>query len=303
MTVFEALRRKVQAKLAPPPVREESGIIVSSGRTANYAVVRTARGVIEVVNTALPSRPGLPVRVRYENGCWQVIGLDHVELPELGDYHYVPHHGRAHEFNRRGGGDDVIWIDKRQYTPFLVAPTEPPSLFVRIFPGTFFGPDGFHQFGEFTLNLSDLYSGTVQRALIYLDTLRAEIGAEIVGPVFSIEPGRVPLAVVYLRPGATRIHWDDIRDIRDIPPTLPVAQSAQVMLVRRVSGDDTFTYPCSADGVALALEEAAPGDIILLPVPIHSIGTVTVPAGVTVDFCWSEVTVSGDGVALRYVEE
>ena len=278
------------------------GVIIGQA-SRNVALVRTAeRGIIRCINTRLPNRVGLPVFIEYVNGEWQVTGIDHVALPEPGGYHYVPPHGEAHEFNNPSGGDDVIWLAKPQYTPFLVAPTDPPTRAVRVFPGLYYDPDGvLHSIPSEQLILMDDYFGPETReVLIVLDTSSGNV---VVIEESTAIPGQVPLAMVRLRPGASRIHWDDILDARDIPPSLAanaLLGVARLSAIVRWSAGSAAYYPLTPEGLQSALAEAVDGDVILVPSPIAA-GTISVPAGVTVDLSWSTVSaVSGNGTAIHF---
>ncbi|WP_347245708.1 hypothetical protein [Thermogutta sp.] len=281
--------------------------VITGVVSRNQAVVRTLdRGEVIAVNTRLPNRVGLPVYIQYQNGVWQVTGIDHIAMPDPGQFHYVPSHAEAHQFNHPYGGDDTLWLPKQQYTPFLVAPTQPPSLFVRIFPGMYYDDTGTLQgiYDARLLDLSPYYGGNSLLALIALDVTTGEYVVRTGAAQPAVQPTEVPLAFVRLRPGAVKIHWDDILDARDIPPSLYAATSGIVhslIAIRRFTSDGrVITYRADTDGLASALAESSSGDRIIVPTGTYS-GSFTIPTGVFVDFQWSVIgSLTVMGVAANY---
>lgn len=303
------VRYVVREAIAPEPPREESGVIVEVV-ARNRVRVRTdgGHGIVDAINTVVPARLGLPVRVAHSGGSWRVVGLDHLALPDPGSYHYVPQHGEAHMFNASGGGDDVIWLDKIQYTPLLVAPDNPPSTVVRILPGTYFDSNGILTVlsESILVDLSPYFTSETVNMLVGINT--AEHKPEVLpwDNADASQLGNVlPLAIVRLRPGATAIHWDNILDVRDIPSSIATYALGAVRrancIVRYTSSGDVSCYSATRDGLDAALADAVAGDVIMLPYPIAGLSAVVVPDGVTVDFACSRVAVTGNGTALNFV--
>lgn len=304
------LRDKLRQLAEQEEGREESGTIVRS-RARNVSVIATARGLVEALNTILPHRPGLPVRIRKEGGAWRVVGIDHLALPDPGPFHYVPAHAEAHRFGHSSGGDDVVWLDKVQYTPLMVAPTEPPSLAVRVLPGTCYNQNGELVVLSRTeiIDLAQHIGPATSYALIAVDiSTGAPVVARVSGSYPSVAPGEVPLAIVRLQPGASSISWREIYDARDIPPSLSAValslatRATQILLVRATG--ETRLYPPTADGLGSALAEAVAGDIVRVPHPLV-LDSVSVPPGVVLDLGFSSVrsvALGAGSVAISYVE-
>ena len=279
----------------------------------NVVLVRTSNGVIRALNYSLPARIGLPVVVEFRASAWVVTGLDHLAMPSLGNVHYVPGHHDAHEFAREGGGDDVVWLKKEQYTPLLVAPTVPPSLWVRVFPSTVIGKDlRIRQL--LTVMLVDLqpHIGESTRYVLVCFNLETCL-PEAVSSEFipEIPVGSVPLALIRLTPGATSVGWQDILDIRELPPTLaPIALeqiqevAGRLNSIRRIALSGIVSlYEATDSGLVAALSDAVAGDRVITPTAEFS-ANITVPAGVMLDFANSVFsgTISGDGIVKNYQE-
>lgn len=279
----------------------------------NVVLVQTSNGVIRALNYSLPARIGLPVVVEFRASAWVVTGLDHLALPNLGNVHYVPAHHDAHEFAREDGGDDVVWLKKEQYTPLLVAPTTPPSMFVRVFPSTVIGNDlRIHELTSVMLiDLSLYVEESTRYALISLDLDTRQPAVSVSEFVPEVMPGVVPLALVRIRGGTTSIGWQDILDIRDLPPTLASVTLARIDDVSEslnsirliTSSGDVSLYEATDDGLIAALSDATDGDRVITPTGTFS-ANITVPTGVVLDFADSlfSGTISGDGVVKNYQE-
>ncbi len=278
------------------------GVIVGA-YARNIALVKTdQRGIVRAFNTRLPNRTGLPVIIEQVHGEWQVTGLDYVAQPDPGPYHYVPQHNEGHTFNQANGGDDVVWLTKEQYTPLLVAPTNPASRSVRVMPGLYYDLEGklHHFMTEFVIDLEP-YVGVSEKAVLI--TLNCANGQITVTETEVVTPGQVPLALVRLRPGATAITWKDILDARDMPPTLvanALKRYENIASITRHTSTGVVYYPCTPAGLAQALSEAQSGDFIKVPSRL-AVSSATVPQGVTVDFGMTQVgTMNCNGVALNY---
>lgn len=305
------LRDRIRQIVGREEEREETGIIVGA-RARNVSVVATERGVLEVLNTELPHRPGLPVRIRRDGGAWRVVGIDHIALPDPGQYHYVPAHAEAHRFNHPTGGDDVVWICKEQYTPLLVAPTDPPSLSVRVLPGTCYNHSGELVSVSRTevLDLSQHIGSVTLYALIAIDlSTGAPVVARVSGSYPTVAPGEIPLAIVRLQPGATSIGWREIYDARDLPPSLgAVALSVATRaawIARVLPSGEVRLYPPTPAGLESALSEASAGDLVRVPYPLV-LDQVSVPQGVIVDLGFSSVrsiSLAAGAAAASYVEQ
>lgn len=304
------VRYIVRENIAPEQPREESGVIVEVV-ARNRVRVRTdgGHGIVDAINTVVPARLGLPVRVAHSGGSWRVVGLDHLALPDPGSYHYVPQHGEAHMFNASGGGDDVVWLDKIQYTPLLVAPDSPPSMAVRVMPGSYFDNEGklVTVLEPVRVDLSPYYDTMTINVLVGINTSERRVQVLQWDNESAIRPETIiPLAIVRLRPGATAVQWDNILDVRDIPPSLSshclwTAKRAS-SIVRLSRAGETFYYVASREGLAAALSEAEDGDVITLPFPVAGLTTVQVPSGVVVDLACSRVeAVAGSGTAVNFV--
>ncbi len=279
----------------------------------NVVLVRTSNGVIRALNYSLPARIGLPVVVEFRASAWVVAGLDHLAMPDLGNVHYVPGHHDAHEFAREGGGDDVVWLKKEQYTPLLVAPTTPPSLSVRVFPSTVIGEDlrVRELLSVAIVDLSSHLGESTRYALVSLnlETCLPEVVSSELVP--EVPLGSVPLALIRLTPGTTSVGWQDILDIRELPPTLAAVAlervqdvAARLGSIRRISASgDVSIYEATDDGLVAALSDAAAGDRIVTPTGAFS-ANVTVPAGVVLDLADSlfSGTISGGGTVKNYQE-
>lgn len=304
------VRYVVREATAPGAGREEAGVIVEViGR--NKVRVRTngGHGVVEAINTVVPARLGLPVRIAHVGGAWRVTGLDYLTLQDPGQYHYVPQHAEAHTFNAAGGGDDVIWIEKIQLTPLLVAPTSPPSRKVRVLPGTYYSSNGtLNRLSVTTiLDLEPYFADTTKIALISMDTEQGTLVVDASEEQPVPRPGCAPLAVVRLRPGAPRVTWDDILDARDMPPTLQSAvfgTVARFLCIVRLSQDGSRNvYELSSSGLQRALSDAQPGDTVVVPIALDAAISVTVPDSVVLILSGSRVAASsGNGIAVLYCE-
>ena len=110
-----------------------------SGENNQVYVRVPGRGVLEAAyNWELPARHDLPVFVgpTQENpDILEVLGIDQVAITSGGLYSYVPHHHQSHELFNTYGGDDVVWVQKQQFLPFLAAPLDPAAMEAYIYPG------------------------------------------------------------------------------------------------------------------------------------------------------------------------
>ncbi len=307
------VRKTIQDILSSGHDQSRISGTISEVLARNVVRVITSAGVIDAVNTRLPARVGLPVVIEHRDGAWQVVGIDHLAMPDPGNYHYVPHHAESHIFNFPGGGDDVVWVDKVQYTPGLVAPTVPPSLSVRVFPYSVFTGNGelVIRTSVQLISLESYFGDSTKHVLLTLSTDDGQviISESATGEMPAVSPGLVPLAIIRLRPGATKITWNDIYDARDFPPSLPAIALSWVdnlsRIVRWTSDGNAVRYDATADGLGLALAESVAGDKIIVPIPLR-LETVTVPAGVFVDLGFGtvgSVTLGEGAVAVNYMEE
>jgi len=306
MTNWIYLKGLIGSITEPEPGLRLAGVI-SSVISRNEVLVRTVRGVFRALNYRLPARVGLPVIVEYENSGWVVVSLDHLVLPELGNVHYVPYHHDAHEFQRAEGGDDVVWVQKQQFTPLLVTPTSPPSRSVRVFPGVFVSTDLTIKelSNAYLVDLSEYFGDRQRYAVVALDLETGLPTVDVYDTAPQILPGTVPLAQVRLRPGATLINWTDILDARDIPPTLgaiALAGITHTRMIARYSNGQVYYYEASNDGLQNAVADATAGDRIIVQCG-HYDCPVSIPAGVVVDFSFSLYTgiIRGEGVAVNFI--
>jgi hypothetical protein len=310
MTLQLRLAGIISDALTPGEGERLTGIITEVVER-NVVLVRTPNGVIRALNYSLPARIGLPVVVEWRNSAWVVTDIDHLAMPMLGNAHYVAWHHDAHEFAREGGGDDVVWLRKEQYTPLMVAPTVPPSLRVRVFPSTVI--DSNLQVRElhstFILDLEPFYGETTRYAVITLDVDACWPRVDVYEYAPAVTPGTVPLALVRLRQGASEIGWGDILDIRELPPTLTAITLArveevakQLRSIRRISATGAVTlYDATDAGLLSALSEASSGDRVITPTASFT-ADITVASGVILDFSNSAFsgTISGGGVVVNF---
>jgi hypothetical protein len=310
MTLQLRLSGIISDALTPGEGERITGVITEVVER-NVVLVRSPNGVIRALNYSLPARIGLPVVVEWRNAAWVVTDIDHLAMPALGDAHYVAWHHDAHEFARDGGGDDVVWLRKEQYTPLMVAPTTPPSLRVRVFPSTVIDSNlqVRELYSTIILDLEPFYGETTRYAVITLDIDACWPQVDVYEYAPTVSPGTVPLAVVRLRPGASGIGWGDILDIRELPPTLTAITlsrveevARQLRSIRRISATGAVSlYDATDAGLLLALSEASSGDRIVTPTASFT-ADITVASGVTLDFSNSVFsgTISGSGVVVNF---
>ena len=199
----------------------------------NLVYVRvTGRGVMQAIyNQDLPVRHDLPVLVgpTQENpDVYEVLGLDQAAWTGPGEYRYIGLHHEAHEFRNANGGDDVVWVQKSQFVPFLGSPTDPPSMQLYIQPGFYLYLADWQYWpgGNVDLTGHGPAAGLARYVLITID---GETNTAVMtdGADFAIFPptnpsanipdcptGSFPVTAVYMLDTTTELTWDNTYDVR-----------------------------------------------------------------------------------------
>ncbi len=192
-----------------------------------YARIRGSDSeIVQAFNETTNYIYGLPVLLRKDKDRYYVEGRDISRYDTwTGGYSNLAPHGRQHSMY---GGDDIVWIHKKQFTPLGVYPYS--GTFVRVNEDWLMIDDQYIRFTGTVLNLSNLKPGVPEFArfvTIYYDT-NAQSIAGITGSTFSIAGGieqnvpllsasqGIPLGAVFLYGGQKNITFSDIYDIRPI---------------------------------------------------------------------------------------
>lgn len=226
------------------------------------------RGVLEAaVAVNVPMRHDVPVYVgpTQENpDVYEILGINFGEVTSPGGFSYVPSHHWSHEFGSGSGADDVVWISKEQFLPFLAAPTDPPSTDLYAYPGFYlYLTDWQYYPGGFTgdLTVHNPAAGLAVYVLISINAV-TNVLAVTAGVAFAPFPpsnpalripqcpaGHFPLMAVYLLNTTTEITWDNLYDVRlmmggGVNTTVPGPHH----LIDTVVHDDTIAHHPPVEG-------------------------------------------------------
>lgn len=200
----------------------------------NYLYVRSeGRGVMPgVYDPIYAQRNNIPVYVGVtgENEDeFVILGIATQYIDGLGDYSYLIHHHKAHQFRDPDGGDDTVWCQKQQGVYLLAAPTDPLSMQVYVHRDFYLYRDEFKLWGgglspDFSPYLP---SGSYGRYVLLTVDQSTNLLYTTPGDMFPTVPPtspatnipqlpleHTPVAAIYLTEGLTEIDWDQIFDVR-----------------------------------------------------------------------------------------
>jgi len=312
--IAEPLRRKLSRRIPLPPRRQHGVIISADGSTVT---VMTDRGVVVVQNASV-TRVGTPVILEEVDGQWIIVGIWRMALPTPSpDFSLVPGHHQNHELFHPDGGDDVVWVQKQQFLPLLVYPTDPPSLSVQVYSTTVYTGKSFIVVESAQIDLAEFVpDNNPAWYVVVLDTIRWEISG-IVGSegegLPEISSTAVPLAAILLTPGVAAVGWDSIHDLRQLPAIQSsIGDPEEIglwILLFSPSGTEeapvspVIKYPPTVSGLVEALADAGeltPSRISLPPLRFEPEEDITIPSDVTVLGNGAEIAgvVTVEGVAV-----
>ncbi len=235
----KSLRKLLDKKLDKPKLIPATlGAMINGIETVKVAnrvgfVYARIRGsdseIVQAFNEQTNYIYGLPVLLRKDRDRYYVEGRDISRYDEwTSGYANLAPHGRQHSLY---GGDDIVWVHKKQITPFGVYPYSGTS--VRVNEDWFLLDDSYVYFTGTIIDLQGLRPGssnTGRFASIYYNTTNRNISA-ITGSTFSTIPMPdnidgyipkigysigIPLASVFLYGGQQNVTLSDIYDLRPI---------------------------------------------------------------------------------------
>jgi hypothetical protein len=187
--------------------------------------------VIEVYNKRIQPQDGLPILCGYdplEPFLFQVLSVWTTSLynPEtVSPSNVLAKHGYRHQW---GIGDDVVFVDKRQYLPARVGASSAGGLSIDIYSDVIYINGGWTVLAPQTIDLTSYQPSTAGKSKIVLltysiagaitKTPSAELtyNSELITNVPAIPTGEIGLAAVRLYTGQTVIRDGYInRDIMD----------------------------------------------------------------------------------------
>jgi hypothetical protein len=187
--------------------------------------------VVEVYNKRIQPKDGVPVLCGYdplEPFLFQVLSLWTTALnsPEaISPPYMMPKHGWRHQW---GIGDDVVFVEKRQYMPARVGASAAGGLQVDIYQDIIYINGGWTVLTSQTVDMASYQPSTSGKSKIVLlsysitgtitKTASAELtfNSELITDVPAIPSGEIALAAVRLYTGQTSIRDGYVnRDIMD----------------------------------------------------------------------------------------
>jgi len=149
--------------------------------------------VVEVFNDTVLRRFNWPVKLRWASGRWEVVGRNTAGQPQgFGGYPGLANHAAQHMFYTQTGtndlmGDDVVWVNKRQWMPLNLTPTNPESMKARVWSDYFMWAGAYHWYpGSDTVDFTSLVppGGVNSRFVtVYIDG--AEVLHYVTGTLFA----------------------------------------------------------------------------------------------------------------------
>lgn len=237
--------------------------------------VRASGEVLVVFNNRIHADEDTPIWIGYERSnpqLLQVLSLNYGSLtpgdswipPEIGE------HGWTHRLYAEHGGNDIVWIEQRQFLPLSMGVSG--DFEITIYPGTILTDDGWKLIYSQTVDLTPYIpdsGGTSRFAMIYLDQDgNVLVEAGVLTASLTIDDIPIPdegcygLCAIKLSKWQTAItdnsEETDIVDLR-FPQSLPGAHShdaLQVELDFDDLGDVEVPTPADLD---IARYEAATG--------------------------------------------
>lgn len=179
---------------------------------------------------------GMPVIVEYKNNRYEIIGRDDVRYSDWkSDSAFLPPHGLSHSaMLNAGGGGDVVWVDSRQFLPFLVLPsgiagtqavTVSQSIF-RNLSGDWIvgGNTGTPNYPHTSSDTMYLLMMKDSDGSLYSLPGSSNVPATVTGtfqtvpyiPKLLASNVDHPLAAIRTRNTGTTIGWDQIIDVREL---------------------------------------------------------------------------------------
>lgn len=231
-----------QSSFQPAPLTKLAAMGDGNGnlipRDANGAImpntvwVRLADGaLVKCKNYRCPNVYGLKVLVGYdplEPRLFQVLQQRNSATAQDGQYPQVVAHGHTHRWMANPGGNDVAYIELRQFMPLRVAPAG--GLTISIFSGVMWRPSGWRLVSPQSQDLSAYVPGGTNLArwvLVEFDgngdvVLTAGATQDRLALTLSHcpprTPGNIPEAAIRLYTGQTEIaetrSQTDIVDLR-----------------------------------------------------------------------------------------
>jgi len=223
----------------PALMGDADGNVEVSNRPG-YVYVRNTDGspLGQALNQTVQNRANLPIIVGYtalNPSLLQVLGQREV-YPGTDLYQTflqgVQTHHETHEFGNAAGGGDVVWVRQQQIVPFVVAPTDPASMQVKVRSGVYYRPpEGLQWFDAATSADLTTYlpaSGNAVYLLISMDVATGELAytsgdefgelaaVELDDGAPAIPGGHEPLAMVRLISTTTSVTWDELNEVRRI---------------------------------------------------------------------------------------
>ena len=227
------------------------------------------RGVLEaVVSTNVPMRHDVPVYIgpTQENlDVYEILGINFVEMDSPGGYAYVPSHHWSHEFGSTVyGADDVVWINKEQFLPFLAAPTDPPSTDLYAYPGFYLYLTDWQYFPGGNTGDLTAYNPAAGLGKYILISINAETNTLSItdGVAFAPFPPsnpatriptcpaqHFPLMAVFLLNTTATITWANLYDVRlMVGGGVNTEVPGPHHLIDTITHDDTIAYHPPAEG-------------------------------------------------------
>lgn len=246
--------------------------VVAGGRSNTVLVRMGNKPPVELYNYTVPPHNDFPVLIGYPNHQstrLEVLGPDSSRLSDWADAasNTVPLHGETHHLGSATATvHDIVYVDKRQFMPLMVQPTDPPSMSVRI-QGDYYQFDNAIKYcaglvggpsdnlGDFRPQSADIVtlvtlfidapSGTVvvkpQNFQTFGQSEEAVIQQDFAlgVPTKNLPASAIPLGAVVLTSVTRSIGFNDILDIR---PLLKVSSPPiSATFVENLSGHDHGT--------------------------------------------------------------
>ena len=206
-----------------------------NGSRQPYVYVRQPDNtVIEVYNKRIQPKDGVPVLCGYdplEPFLFQVLSIWTTSLynPEVvAPANMMPKHGYRHQW---GIGDDVVFVDKRQYLPARVGASVSGGIKVDIYQDIIYINGGWTVLAAQTLDLTTpvdyrattagksrivLLSYSIAGTITITPTLELTYNSELITDVPAIPSGEIALAAIRLYTGQTVIRDGYVnRDVMD----------------------------------------------------------------------------------------
>jgi hypothetical protein len=199
-----------------------------------YVRLHTKSGnVIQAYNRNVGKAFDVPVIVERKGNKHIVIGLNHDQYSEWPS-NFIADHGDQHSFGGGTGtvGSDVVWVQKRQFTPLLLAPTNPFSMKADVLGDFYSWNTHLHYLGTTgTIDLTTAIPPITDQALLLTVYLNGNTGGlsylsgtsftyngqlDDPSPYISLpdDSQGIALGAILLNNGMSYIDWDHLFDIR-----------------------------------------------------------------------------------------